>query len=105
MDARLLCILDGFPGFVDIGFIGTCQPGDDRDLRILLARSRSADFDRNAPDRFQIVRGCRGEPRFDNIHAHARQRPRDFELFRRGHRRARGLFAVPQCCVENLHVV
>ena len=44
MDARLCCSLDGFPGFVDIGFVGTRQPGNDGDLGIRLALRRITHF-------------------------------------------------------------
>ena len=86
--------LNRFPGFVDIGFIRARQSCDDGDFRIGITLGRVAHFDSNSSDSFQIIwRGGR-ESSFDNVHAHARQRARHFQLFSRGHRRARRLFAI-----------
>ena len=105
MDAGMLRPLDRFPGFIDIALHGTRQPANYRDLDLLFAYRRIPDLIRDPAHGFQVIGRGGGKARFDNVHAQAGQVSGHFQLLGRCHRRAGGLFAVSQCCIENFHII
>jgi len=51
----------------------------------------------------EIPGACDGKPRFNDIHPQAFKLFGDFDFLIRRHGRARRLFTVAQCCIENFH--
>ena len=63
-----------------------------------------SDFLGNGGDRFEVAGGAGGKAGFDDVYAEAVQLPGDFQLFRCGHSRAGGLFAVAESSVEDFYL-
>src|SRR5262249_24234418 len=91
VDARPLRILDRVVCRVDVAYVGTGQPGDDR----------TVDCAGDGLHRLEITgRGAR-EARLDHVHAKAGELLRDLQLLLRVQRDAGRLLAVAQRRVED----
>jgi hypothetical protein len=90
VDGGVLGVLDGFPGGVDVGEAGACQPQDGQAL----------DLFRDSPNGVQVARRGGREAGLDNVDPQPLELAGDLDLLLGVHRRARRLLAVAQGGVE-----